>query len=85
MSNPSLSTDEGASFGIAARALVKMTMGHMRARGLMSRDDGVVVIDAALVLLEGLDSEIESGPLALARRLLESSQREWHAFPEVQP
>lgn len=82
-----MSASPEIGFGIAAWAVMKFTLHHLRARGVLTQAEGADIIETSLQLLESLDGKLGGEPLRSARGHLEDWIHQWHvtAAPSSTP
>ncbi|WP_425065590.1 hypothetical protein [Reyranella sp.] len=68
-----------ASFGLAAWAITKLLLGTLRTKRVITHEEGALIIDHALSLLEGIDEMAQDDAFRYARVQLEQWMKEWHA------
>lgn len=77
MERKKLDIDGTAMSGLAAWALSKRLLSRLRAVGVITEQEGAIIIDEALSHLEGLAEHFESDAIHKARVLLEATQKNW--------
>lgn len=65
------------AFGIAGYAVALELMSKLEERGILSRNDGAAIIDAALTGLERTAVDQSTEALALARKALDHQLKLW--------
>ena len=77
MDEPQQNATQVLAIGVAGYAVAMELLSKLEERGLLSRDDGVGIIDSALAALERTDAQTPHPAFRVARRMLDGQLEVW--------